>query len=276
MDTINVKVVQKKPFDAYTVGSCDTGNCYEEQKNACDWNVYSDGVEIKDWNYKSSPCMNECKDLIYCSKINSKICPQIGYEVISRWDIEPPNIQCTYPLDTFLDMNNIQKYIDILGEDDNYNNYIMPQFCSQIVETCPENVHQTRFTQCSRMVSNGVDGERCRQWSAKNPKVSDKTILTYCNQNNTEDCSCISENQEDVCELNTCMKPSYLSTSEIRKQVEDCTSRQTKPKLNIQNSSQKSSRWLPVICILLFLFVILIVCGTFGYKTYGKQIFRFS
>ena len=152
----------------------------------------------------------------------------------------------------------------------------MPYFCSQIVETCPENIENNRFTSCSKFVSNGIDGKLCREWAEENPKLSDDTIINYCKEHETEDCSCVQENNPEVCGRYPCSKPSYLSTTAIKEKIELCSTRDNIDIDNEKNDINKSSSWILIIILLLFALIVIFTVLLLGNKYYGHKFFGFS
>lgn len=276
---ITVRTVQKKPVDEYSTGTCNIDTCKQTESNICDWNFYDDNIEVKDWKYGTEKCPNDCSDTVLCSKLDQTLCPDLKGELITTWDSElgPPHVICKYPVSVFEKLEDIEVYVDKWGKDDNYNEHIMPYFCSKSVITCPENVDKNRFSSCSRFVSTGIDGELCREWVSDNDILSDKTILNYCQKYATEDCQCVSENREDVCDRNHCSNPSYLATTIIREKIKDCNigSAHINIEENRQNNPSKTNA-IPVILILLIVIVILIIFAYLGYRNYGFKYFGVS
>lgn len=244
---ISARTIQEQPFDQYVSGTCD-------------WNFYAGNVEARDWNYG---ILDESR---MCSKLDESVCPQIREDVNVTWDtqIGAPNVICRYKLSEFQTLEDIDVYVQKWGEDNNYNHEIMPHFCAQPVTTCPENNQSSRFTSCSRIVSNGIDGDACREWISQNPELSDEIITKYCDANNTEDCSCISEKTQDVCARNLCTNPSYLTTSTIQERIRAC--RQVDEEdINDNVVSQNTSS---SIYIVLSILLVLIVLGVILWLTF--------
>tara|TARA_R100000750_G_C2339245_1_gene93472 strand:- start:547 stop:1395 length:849 start_codon:yes stop_codon:yes gene_type:complete len=274
---ITVRTIQKKPVDEYSTGSCDLDKCRQTESNTCDWNFYRDNIEVKDWEYRKEKCPNDCADITLCSKLDHTLCPNLKGELITTWDGElgAPHVLCSYPVSVFETIEDIEVYVDKWGKDDNYNKHIMPYFCSKSVTTCPENIDKNRFRSCSRFVSNGIDGELCREWASDNDILSDKTILGYCEKYATEDCQCVSENREDVCDRNHCSNPSYLSTTTIKEKIKGCAVGGVS--INNegikQNKSSSRNNTATIILLILIVFVVLIVLACLAYNRYGFKYF---
>lgn len=270
---ISTRLIQKDLHEDYSVGTCNESSCRKNGNNVCDWNIYSGGIEVKDWEYGTENCLNECIDTVLCSKLDTDICPYIQGENDSSWDSikGAPNVVCKYPLDVFETLEDIEVYVNKWGKDDNYNKNIMPFFCAKTVSTCPENLDKNRFKSCSRIVSNGIDGDICREWKNENPDISDEVIINYCNNNDTEDCACVSENKDDVCELNHCINPSYLSTSKIRKRAEACFISNDEDIKTDKDNIKIESTSVGIFMLLLFLLIIILVIVLLGYKYYGYK-----
>jgi len=276
---ISARTIQRKPVENYSTGSCDPSACRQTDSNICDWNFYDDNVEVKDWEFGTEKCPNECSNTVLCSKLDHTLCPDLKGELSIRWDNElgPPNVLCSYPLSVFEKMEDIEVYVDKWGKDDNYNHHIMPYFCSKSVTSCPENVDKNRFKSCSRFVSNGIDGELCREWASDNDILSDKTILGYCERYATEDCKCVVDNREDVCDRNHCSNPSYLSTTIIKDKIKNCTVGTTH--INVeghnQNSAPSRTNFVTIILIIVTIIILCILCWL-GYRNYGFKYFGVS
>jgi hypothetical protein len=211
-EEVYVSHIQHDTYKEYEVGSCEPRNCNTDKANNCDWNVYENGVSVRDWKYGEKTCRNHCQNIALCSGLNPLTCPLIGEDVRQIWDerIGPPHVVCIYPTSTFRLKENIDKYASYWGDDDNYNNILMAQYCSGQVSSCPEGIDSMSFKRCSRMVSTGLDGVTCREWGRHNKSVFDKTAAKYCSENNTLDCSCFTEKS-----CSFCSHHSYLSMSEL-------------------------------------------------------------
>jgi len=279
---ITVKTTQQESHNSYSVGSCNPINSHQSGSHECDWNIYPGEIEVRDWKYDSKSCFNDCPEIIFCSGLNPSICPKINGDVNVRWDHEegPPSVLCSYPLDNFNKIKNIEIFHNKWGKNDDYNEKIMPYFCSQIVKTCPENTENSRFASCSRFVSNGTDGELCREWIKENPKLSDAAVVNYCTAHATEDCSCVSSVTYDVCDKHHCVKSSYLSTTAIKEKMRSCIIPNDidMDDVDIDDKGYDIKRtvpWTLIILILLALLIIVVIIA-FGYKYHDRKFFGFS
>ncbi len=268
-------VTQKDPHDSYLVGSCSSVDRSSHEHSKCDWNVYDENSEALDWEYGSEDCYGNQSHKILCSRLDPTVCPPIRGRAEVRWDSDmgPPHVICSYPLEDFQEIEDIKKYLSVLGKNKTYHEEIMPYFCSKTVETCPENLDKNRFLSCSRFVSNGVDGDFCREWAKENPQISDKTMVNYCKQNGTEDCSCISEDDPDVCDRYHCNNPSYLSTTGIKGRVKLCQHPEIeKNENNHTNRNKRATSWLLIFVIIFFVLVIISVVALVANKYYNPWV----
>jgi hypothetical protein len=109
-------------------------------------------------------------------------------------------VACLYPLATFNDLQAVLDYKNEFGENDAYNQQILPQFCStQTTIGCPLNPGTGLPMQaCSQFVSKQTNNP-CGDWlrnTAATDKINgtvnaDNAIINYCKYYNSPDCLCI-------------------------------------------------------------------------------------
>ena len=152
-----------------------------------------------------------CPDYSLCPVIGG-ISPQV------QWDNNNPqcsimnganaNLACLYPLATFQDEKNVAQYVSTFGENDDYNDVILPYFCSSQVKAttsqqCPlDPFTDLPMTFCSQIVSN----PRCGDWIRNQLNSGDQDqadnannlLNNYCKNFNTPDCDCINRQQNPV------------------------------------------------------------------------------
>ena len=101
----------------------------------------------------------------------------------------------------------------ITGGDINFNQNIMPIFCSQPTETplnCPSDPSTGNPMQaCSNLTSNGPEGLLCKRWYNENVSLGDVAMSQYCSNNfNNIDCSCLERARNPVYKIATNNNPS--------------------------------------------------------------------
>lgn len=192
------RLVQTNQKHKYQPGEdvCDCFHCtIFTKKRPCD---ITNGV--KDWQLpdsdQSSCCYGLCnhqpvcvhpdRDECYIGLGSNKEDPLISYD----WDERAPNLKCVYNLDDINTREQILKFQDKFGVNDD----IEMKYCTQKVTTCPD---QMKY--CSRLKSIGEGGDECRKWFEKQPiHIQDATIQNYCLRNNTEDCKCVNRAKFDA------------------------------------------------------------------------------
>jgi len=151
---------------------------------------------------------------------NYKLCPVIG-GISPQVQLDSSNFQCNtmlgknvalaclYPLATFQDEKNVAQYVSTFGENSDYNNVILPYFCSsQVKHTTSQKCPLDPFTNlpmtfCSQIVSN----DRCKNWirdqiaegaSSSQVNNANNILNNYCATYNTPDCDCLNRQQNPV------------------------------------------------------------------------------
>lgn len=220
-------VVQTTPVGTYDLGICDCGVCSGSTPVAT--------CNPGDWQYATRPCCGTrsgCPAQPSCSKVDPTVCPTFGgLPAVSASFSQAPNVTCSYTLNQFSTTDDITKYLETFGQDNQYNNTIMPAFCSGTATgagTCPAGVAGAPFS-CSRLMSTGADGNLCRQWAVANPTMADTAIRTYCKTPGAFGCDCVNRqnlfhyrafkqyiNVNDACWYTPCTNPSTeLITSDL-------------------------------------------------------------
>lgn len=155
-----------------------------------------------------------CPDYSLCPVIGG-ISPQVQWD--SNSANSPCNIMqgkggvlaCLYPLATFQDEKNVAQYVSTFGENSDYNNVILPYFCSSQVKSttsqkCPlDPFTNLPMTFCSQIVSN----DRCKNWirdqiaegaSSSQVNNANNILNNYCATYNTPDCDCLNRQQNPI------------------------------------------------------------------------------
>jgi hypothetical protein len=159
--------------------------------------------------------VDSCNDIGQqtCCPVDSSICPVLAGVNPSNVSFTNPGacynndstcqVSCVYPLDAF---NNVDAVNDYIGnftlDNSDYNQVLMPAFCSQQVGTCPlDPITGDSQTGCSRFTSTEDDGTICRAWAglAANKQWADASMIQYCRNNpNGSECGCINRNSNPV------------------------------------------------------------------------------
>lgn len=165
---------------------------------------------------------------IRCSTVAGGLCPLAdGVTAESRWETNDDMnntqaqgrlIRCTYHTSVIASStSNVQAFLNAFGPNDDYDNVIMPLFCSQRTEdvaNCPTfppipvPVGGTGFLNpcvdgsvgCSRMTSSAQDGVLCRQWRSRKPELAYTAENEFCLQAENlcaGDCRCYNRNNVD-------------------------------------------------------------------------------
>lgn len=199
-----------------------------------------------DWNYNQTPC-GASTDTSSVSCLDYTVCPNIGgiqaqvqwgYNndstvnpwltsnqgyVINNSANQGTNVDCIYPLSTFVSydaVNKFKTYFPSQVDDPNsdYNQKILPFFCLSQSSNCPvSDVYGVPMPACSRFVANGEEGAICRAWSGYSnsgaPLCGNQTTSTdallyeYCSVYNDQSCMCISRDANPVYQVMTVGNP---------------------------------------------------------------------
>lgn len=173
---------------------CKCGHCPAfTRERSCD----------TDWKYGEETCCGGlCRNQPKCSRLDPSICPNIaGGAVTESWDVAP-QVKCTYNLDNFTTLKDVEEWTDNFGENAAYTEDIMPFFCTQQSDKCPiDPMTGKPMERCSNMIAVDDTGSLCRQWEAKNPALADTAKDSYCKAHNTSDCACINRSSNQVYQL---------------------------------------------------------------------------
>ncbi len=178
MTDVTGKFIQTEPYQLYNVSRCGlpTGSC---QPGDWQYGVRLCGI------YPSQPV---------CSKVNSQACPRLGGHSAKMSNFsQPPNVACTYDVETFSTLPAVSDWISFYGKEEQYNEVIMPYFCSlKATDSCPLSARGTTEAQCSRLRANNEGGLLCREWAALNPDLAEDAMMEYCQKYpRSQDCGCI-------------------------------------------------------------------------------------
>jgi len=163
----------------------------------------------------------------YCIRVNPAVCPTFSSGAVTgtaAWTAVPgtlltdysKSVTCTYNTsDIINNPANVATWNSAFGANDSYNDTIMPNFCIQQSDTCPNfpavpgaptstlnqlNSNGTVTPVCSNFLDTGTSGSLCRAWALANPDAAQTAYSNYCLANNTPDCSCVSRANNSVYE----------------------------------------------------------------------------
>lgn len=246
MTAINVGVVnvvgkatQRQPYQEYTT----SGQGDDTNRRICDTNNgfvgYDDnGVQVNsetvggDWflNQVNSACAVASR----CSRKDPNVCPVInGNRSNNNFFNQPPTVDCYYSINIFDQVQAVVDYRDNFGATDDYNQFIMPYFCSQNSTMCP-----TGLSTCSSFLStanNGLKAQLCNTWASSFPELADGVKRAYClSRPSQDDCRCLNRSSDPVyrsvkslglgsindrCWYVNCAVTTQLITSEISSEI---------------------------------------------------------
>jgi hypothetical protein len=146
-----------------------------------------------------------------CCQVDTSLCPVLGGSGVASVSFTDVGncvnnitceVSCQYQLSDVDNFDAVIDFIDNFGFNDDYNEILMPTFCSQSVTTCPADpITGGSQGSCSRFSSIGQDGALCQAW-ARNPNnnnVADSSKTTYCENNPTgSECACINRSSNPV------------------------------------------------------------------------------
>lgn len=163
-----------------------------------------------DWAYGTRrDCGPGCVRL-ECSELDFNTCNQnnqsIGENVIAEWKInestgrsESPLVACTYDPSTFM-IGDINLYIEKFGEDEQFNEVVMPQFCFLETTNCVDDPQtDIPWKRCPNMLATGESGRLCRNWRSNNVEEADRAQSRYCARHGSNPtCSCYTREDDPV------------------------------------------------------------------------------
>ena len=201
MSTIQVtgKTIQQNPFLVYEPGLCD---CRASDGTGCGPNTPVATCDANDWQFATRACCGRtCPQQPRCSKIDPQVCPNIGWAKATQTRFtQAPNVECTYNVSQITTLDDLNTWARVFGQDDQYNNVLVPAFCAQPSTTgCPADINGIQPTQCSRFRSNNAEGQLCRNWQQLNRQSADSIQQQYCSQfPGSADCLCINRDRDFV------------------------------------------------------------------------------
>lgn len=198
MNQVSGILQQDECFKSYYPGqdTCSCGNCGPSTivQNCGD-----------DWRCNSQGCCPSCPDQPVCSKVNPNICPVIDDSFINaEWESPGMNntgkIQCNYDSSKIKTQNGITTWLGVFGANDEYNQDIMPLFCSATGSTACQIDPTTgqSMAECSRLTSTNFFGDICAPWCDNNRDECNQTMVTYCQNADTPDCDCINRRNDPI------------------------------------------------------------------------------
>lgn len=161
---------------------------YKPGSKSCHIKPESYSCKKKDWHYDNAPGCGGRKRPV-CSRVDPHVCPRIdGVEGDAYFD-HAPQVACQYPLHAFKTAKGLKTWLKKFGEDGQFNDEIMPYFCSQPSVDCPVHEHSgKKMKSCSRFNDNSAEGKICRKWSKKFPGKTKRIEQKYCQTFKTKDC----------------------------------------------------------------------------------------
>jgi hypothetical protein len=198
-----------------------TGNC----KTGCTQNSKYTPCKPGDIAGPALPDCGSCTTQNFCYSLDSTICPSFSSGAVTgipSWttsdNLEGPNgksVTCTYNSSSFNNIANVAAWNNAFGTDDSYNLTIMPNFCIQESNSCPnypdipgappDTAQQLtsggQITPiCSNFFDTGTAGQLCRAWAQDNPVLAKTAYENYCIGHNSPDCSCVNRANNSVYE----------------------------------------------------------------------------
>jgi hypothetical protein len=181
MSTVSQNLTQTSILNPYASAPCDDSSITSTLPCAAG-----------DWSYSNRVCLAGQGPMQYnCSTIDTGLCPNIGNRPHMSTFSNPPNVTCTYDIASFQTPNDVNVWIATWGKDYNYNNTIMPYFCSRLSTNCPiDPLMSQKMNKCTQFASTDSSGSLCRDWAKNHPVVADSTMANACLQYDTADCLC--------------------------------------------------------------------------------------
>lgn len=188
-DIVNLKITQIDPHNTYEPGLCQIG---------CNLKTPIAKCSPDDWTVRMRNCGATCPKQPICSKADPSVCPNFNNQGANNVSFDgPPNLSCSYDVSQFKNTDDIIRWTVIMGKDEQYNNKIMPEFCStKTSEGCPRNEQGIIPTTCSILRANSQGGKLCQEWAKDNPRLAEQAARKYCQMHNTFECGCLNRGQD--------------------------------------------------------------------------------
>lgn len=193
MTTVTGTIQQQSCYEQYSTGNCSCFHCSA-------WSSYPPCNP--DWQCGSvGGCCVSCPSPPLCSKVNPSVCPVIDDAFLSAEWTNPGSdndgtVTCSYDATKITSINGINTWITTFGQNEEYNNTIMPNFCAIPGDTnCQVDPDTGKpMANCSRLTATDQFGSLCSNWCLlpDNEDLCDGTMTTYCATNDTPDCGCVS------------------------------------------------------------------------------------
>lgn len=172
------QVVQKNHFRPYEPASSSYENC----------NNFSEvGVpecNLGDWVFDTTTSGLNCPERPRCSALDPGVCPNINNSLTkSSWD-EAPTVNCEYDKNAFITAEDVEEYTDAFGQDEVYNEQLMPHFCTE-----------NDFT----IAGNSDEAQLCVEWAEQNQRLVERTLTEKCCLDDTrEECPCLERTSNPI------------------------------------------------------------------------------
>jgi len=189
ISTVTEVVTQTGIVNSYNPGATACSDC-----SSCNINTLQVPCNNGDWAYQTvSCCSGQCASQLACSTIDPAACPAFpNVTGVATWQVAP-QVNCTYEIQQFTQVEDVSGYATAFGTDSNYNNQIAPFFCGQSSNSCPVDPNTgVPFASCSMYWDTGAGGQLCQNWATSNPQQATVTFTNYCSTVATPDCTALS------------------------------------------------------------------------------------
>ena len=172
-------VQQRHHFDVYLAGPCACSDDTESLDVAPKEDMASDSIIHSDWKIGYKECCPGKANQIKYSKIYPKVCPVFNKNSGSPKWVGPPAVQCNYDFEDVKTTSDIQNWLKLFGENEDFVDIIMPEFClkfdldaegksiSRFLSSVPHNSDgQFPATDGIKFASAG---DACRMWAQRHP-----------------------------------------------------------------------------------------------------------
>ena len=133
-----------------------------------------------DWHYDDEPCCMGFGGIQHlCSRLDPGVCPIIAGGARAEWATtgnanleQSKKVKCTYNISGFVTADDVQRWINNWGKDNQYNNDIMPSFCNLPSTNCP-----IGESTCTNITATDKSGDLCRNWLAERRLLPTQPVI---------------------------------------------------------------------------------------------------